>query len=134
MDECKRPSPGKIARAFHNLGSFWRVYRNFRERAASQKTLILMKLERNSGIALSSRKDSKANRDRIRGSLARGCREVLESLAFGKITVNSSGIDSLDSFHLSGAFIDRFRRPPSRGAASRTLGISYSEESHDDPE
>src|SRR5580704_7924308 len=70
MDECKRPSPGKIARAFHNLGSLGRVYRNFPERAASEKALILMELERNPEIKVSSRKDSKSNPCSNQGSMA----------------------------------------------------------------
>ena len=37
--------PRKIARPFYNLCTFGRVYRNFPETAASQKTLILLRLE-----------------------------------------------------------------------------------------
>jgi hypothetical protein len=39
MDECKRPSPGNIAHAFHSLGSFGRVYRNFPKRVAPSEHL-----------------------------------------------------------------------------------------------
>jgi len=45
-----------------------------------------------------------------------------------------SGIDSLDSFHLSGAFTVGSEGRLAEGRPSRTLGIAYSEESHDDPE